>query len=734
MKSECRHKPVGTRGTPASSRPTSDLSVRRKWLFRLFAVVIVPLLALAGLEATLRLAGYGYNTSFFEKIRVGQKDFLTFNSSFGLRFFPPQLARWPDPIMLAAKKPPGTYRIFILGESAAEGDPRPAYGAGRYLETLLRERFPGEKFEIVNLGITAIDSHVIVPIARECARYQGDLWIIYMGNNEMIGPFGAASVFGAQAPPLMFVRLSLAIQQTRVGQLTMAVARKLKWKTANASWKGMKMFLGNQIRPDDPRREMIYRNFQRNLEDIVCIGVGSGAKILLNTVAVNLKDCPPFASMPATNLSVADRAACDRLFANGSLAEGQGNFAEAAQLYRQAAWLDPRFAELQFRWGDCLLRLTNFAAAREHFQLACNYDALPFRADSRINGLIAQTGRQLAGPNLVLFDVVAALETNNPTGICGQELFYEHAHFNFNGNYRLGRAWAERIEPLLPAAVRGLAVGGWASQKTCERRLGLTDLERHFIFKELVQRFKRPPLNSQPNNARRLEAAQREESELRQWTNATAVAKASEIYMEAIQRTPDDYWLHENFGGFLTLIGDSKQAIPQWQQVIELLPHDYLGYYKRGALLVLQGQWAEAELDLSQAVALHPTLADGWFLLGYVHGQRKKFELALQEFEQARRLDPHNAVYSVCVGKVLFDLDRHAEAIQHYRQALQLDPDCVEAHFMLGYALAINNAIPEAEHEFEETLRLDPSNEQARFYRDRTQALMQRSYNPKSGR
>jgi len=40
-----------------------------------------------------------------------------------------------------------------------------------------------------------------------------------MGNNEMVGPFGAATVFGAKAPPLGFVRLNLAIQKTRVGQL-----------------------------------------------------------------------------------------------------------------------------------------------------------------------------------------------------------------------------------------------------------------------------------------------------------------------------------------------------------------------------------------------------------------------------------------------------------------------------------------------------------------------------------
>ena len=129
---------------------------------------------------------------------------------------------------MPAQKPPGTYRIFILGESAAMGDPEPAFGAGRYLEALLHERFPRAKFEVINVAMTAINSHAILPIARDCARQAGDLWIVYMGNNEMVGPFGAATVFGTQAPPWPFVRLNLAIQQLRLGQLLAAAGQNLK--------------------------------------------------------------------------------------------------------------------------------------------------------------------------------------------------------------------------------------------------------------------------------------------------------------------------------------------------------------------------------------------------------------------------------------------------------------------------------------------------------------------------
>lgn len=173
----------------------------------------MPLVLLGGLEAALRLAGYGYRTSLFKEIQIGDGKFFVNNEDFSLRFFPPQLVRLLEPVRIAAKKPPETYRIFILGESAAMGDPEPAYGASRYLETLLSARYPKTHFEIVNLGITAIDSHVILPIARDCARHDGDLWIIYMGNNEMVGPFGAATVFGTKTPPLAMIDLILRFRK-----------------------------------------------------------------------------------------------------------------------------------------------------------------------------------------------------------------------------------------------------------------------------------------------------------------------------------------------------------------------------------------------------------------------------------------------------------------------------------------------------------------------------------------
>ncbi len=596
------------------------------------------------------------------------------------------------------------------------GDPEPAYGAGRYLEVLLSERYPNTRFEIVNTGITAINSHVILPIARDCARADGDLWIIYMGNNEMVGPFGAATVFGEKAPPLGFVRLNLAIQKTRIGQLLIELGRKLKGKNPNASWGGMEMFVGNRERPDDPRREVVYHNFDQNLNDIVKAGLNSGAKILLNTVAVNLRDCPPFASLANSNLPAADLAQFNELYTNGCAAEGQGDFTVAAQKFEQASKFDPQFPDLQYRWGSCLLALTNYAAAREHLQKACDDDALPFRADSRINQSIQKTGAKFAGDRLLVFDAAAAMASNAPSGLCGQETFYEHVHFDFDGSYRLGLAWAKQVDRLLPAGISaGAVTNGWASQADCESRLGLSDWNRALVIQHMIGRMQQPPLSSQFDNARRLDALQERVNRLHAQMNGAAAVRVRGDFLKALERAPEDFWLRENFALFLQSIGDLSGAITEWRRIHELLPQDYLAYFQLGRLLGGQNQWPEAETSLRQAVEMHPSLTEGWIELGNVLASQGKYDAALASYARAREQRPQDSQTIFRMGMALAKLNRHAEAVEDYRAAIQLNPANWETHFELGGELDSAKQLDAARAEFGEAVRLNPGNARTHF-------------------
>jgi tetratricopeptide (TPR) repeat protein len=716
------------RPSPPSIPGEKTIPRGRLWALRLITVLVVPLLCLAVLELALRVAGYGYNTSFFKPLRISQTtlgstnstnspytrtsletEYLVENDKFGLRFFPPNLARSPAPVVMPAHKAPGTYRIFVLGESAALGDPRPAYAAGRYLQALLRQRFPDARFEVVCVAMTAINSHAILPIARECARYEPDCWIIYMGNNEMVGPFGAATVFGAQAPPRSLVKISLALQKLRLGQLLMACARRIRGHSAAGGWAGMEMFARTRLAPEDPRRDTVHNNFEANLRDILDVTLGTGAPVLLNTVAVNLRDCPPFASLPVTNITSAQAASFSLLYPHAKSELASSNFQSAASLFQDSARIQTNLAELHFLWADSLTNFNSTDAA-EHFRLACDNDALPFRATSVLNEIIQKAAAARTNTRLEFVDAAGLFASNAPPPVHqpGDEVFYEHVHFNFTGNYLLGRAWAEEVARRLPAPLGAHQRDSWASQAECDKQLGLTDWNRTAVLEEMELRLEQLPFSAQLNSTQRLASIRRQIADLRRNMDTNAILAARQTYQQALTRLPADYFLHENFAEFLEAIGSLRAATAEWEQVRSLIPHHHLGHFQTGRLLALLGKYSEAKTNLLAALNLRPDLGDGWLELGKADAAMDQPVVALEDLQKAARLLPHDARVCYHMGKTLSKLDRRNEALAQLRQAVRLRPDSWQARYGLGEELAFAGRNREALEQFQEVLRRNP--------------------------
>lgn len=473
-------------------------------------------MAVSSLELGLRLFGYGYPTSFFLPIKINGQAFYVPNAKFGYRFFPPALARTPPAQRMALKMAPDTYRIFVFGESAAMGDPDPSFGAWRYLQTLLRERYPGTDFEVICVAMTAINSHAILPMARECARRDGDLWIIYMGNNEMVGPFGAGTVFGSRAPGTGLVRAGLAAKTTRIGQWLDNLTQR--WGTHSSAlrtWGGLNMFENHQLRYDDPNRLRAYENFKKNLTDILQAGHQAGVPIILSTVGCNLKDCAPFASLHAPSLNETQKAEWDGTFRRGIALESTGDYPGALKQYAEAAALDPQYAELQFRMGSCHLALTNSAQAGREFELARDYDTLAFRADTRINQIIKDSADGYTGKGVYFLDADRMLARNSPGEISGNELFYEHVHLNCDGNYLLGRALAEQTAELLPKSIVARGRNEWAPPEFCNRRLAVSAWDRCRVWQDILRRMSEPPYTGQLSHAATLKLCEEKIGELK---------------------------------------------------------------------------------------------------------------------------------------------------------------------------------------------------------------------------
>ena len=709
MKHSSKKSETKIGGSGDAAKTPQTLSRLRLWLFRIAAMLIAPVVFFVAAEVVLRVAGYGYNPDFFLKLDIGGKPFFVQSEDFSRRFFPPETMRQPNALRMRAEKPPGSIRIFVLGESAAMGDPEPAFGPARYLEALLQKRFPDRDFEIVNVAFTAINSHVLLPLANECAKHDGDLWIIYMGNNEMVGPYGAATILGTQAPPRPFIRLVNAIQRTRVGQLGMEIVRKIqKPATKSGSWGGMAMFQNQRVAPKSPMREVVYKNYSANLNAMLRLGLDSGAGIILNTVAVNLHDSPPFASLPDETLSPENKKRLDGLFHDALKAQEAKSWTNAAALFGQALEIDGAFAEAHYRRAMCLEQAGQLEDARKHYQLACDTDALPFRTDSRENALIREIAARHTDDKLLLVDAPVAMATNLAAGICGQESFYEHVHFTFDGSYRLGLAWAQAVEQMLAKNSGKKLMNEWASQFSCERQLGLTDWNRKFVLQSMIRRLNAPPLNLQFNHTERLQRISTYEQFLLSTANAETARKAREVLAEAVAARPEDHFVVEAYAAFLQASGDMPGTIQQWRRVSELLPHDFLPWFQLGSIQSKLGNYTESETYLRKALALRPGLVEGWNELGQCLGAQQKWQPALEAFEHASKLRPEEPVFWAFRAKVLVGLGRNPDAIDCYRKAVELNPNYAEAHAALGDQYSIAGKTAEAIAEYEAAIKAKP--------------------------
>lgn len=749
------------------------ISRRKLWCFRLFSLAGVPLLLFGLIELCLRLAGFGYPVSFLLKSsHHGERTFVQ-NDQFGWRFFGPRMARQPDATSIPQLKPPGTIRIFVFGESAAYGDPQPRFGLPRMLEAMLSARHPDKKFEVINAAMTGINSHVILPLARDCAKAHADVWVIYMGNNEVVGPFGAGTVFGKQAAPRPLIHALLALKSTRTGQLLDAFRGSAQKAVGSGEWEGMRMFVNYKLAENDPRLEADYRNFQENLRDIIAAGRNSGAKIVLSTVAVNLADCAPFASLHRPDLSGSRLKEWQALFAAGEKARETGDLRQAAINFDQAAQMDESFAELRFRRGQCALQSQDLATARKEFTAARDLDTLRFRCDSRLEELI----RREAKDDITFADGERALAEASPDGIPGADFFYEHVHLTFAGNYVLSRAIAEKVESALSLPTSA----PWPTVAECEQRLGHTSRDTQLAFSAMLGRLADIPFTLQANHDDQLHHLTEAARALPPANSPASLKQARSSVQAALTKWPDDAALWEQLGEIKQAEGDYPGAVDAAQHSLDQLPssaecwqlcgislaqagkyEDAIAAFKHVFALDPQAVWARQNLalcldklgrhedavsQLKHALALKPDYGTGWLSLGQIYEQlgrtneaeqcyraaltnrvnqaddlaalalfcmkRQWFGPAATNFAAAIELNPSDPDLRLEAGRALAAIGRHDEAVRQYAAAVELAPDQPQPHMQLGVELGRLHQPALAESEFRKVLQVDPGSMQA---------------------
>jgi lysophospholipase L1-like esterase len=479
-----------------------------KWALALFS----PLVVLGLLEAMLRLMHFGLPTRFLISVQAQGQPHWVNNPFFGYRFFSPELARNPSPIAVERDKPANVLRIAVLGESAAQGDPMLDFGMPRLLEKILGEAADENRVEVINAAMTAINSHVIVEIARDLERIRPDVVIVYMGNNEVIGPYGPGTIFSGGT-------LSLTSLRVRLTRLRLAQLLRVRPPRSPQKWAGLDMFAQLHVPEQDPRLETMYRAYQRNLESIVATCRGYGARVLLSTVAVNLSDCPPFGSAPPEEPTASALVAYSK-----------------AQAERAAG---------------------NPQSARELFGRARDMDTQRFRADSRHNQIIRSVA-QSTGTELV--DAAAAFDSLNQDG----NLFLDHVHFTFEGTWQLARLFA--------AAVRHVDEVVEPDLEACRHLTFFSPYAERQQASIMRRRRQHPPFSNQEGNPEQVARLLEIETRCAAQIASTPLSEFQKQFVQLQAAAPRDWFLAFQWGGILCAHGKWATATPILLGALQLVP------------------------------------------------------------------------------------------------------------------------------------------------------------------
>jgi tetratricopeptide (TPR) repeat protein len=657
---------------PSARRPGPSGQI---WFFRAFTAVVIPALLLLLLEGGLRVTGFGRPTGFF--IPDDKPGYLRTNPDYVSLFLPGSFDLRLLNYRIAEKKPANTVRIVVLGESAAQGIPVPAFAFVPQLRAQLRARYPDKNIEVINTGVVAINSHVVYQITRDVVRYAPDLFVVYLGNNEVVGPYGPGCSYLSDMQPLWAIRLGVWVRSTRTGQLVAGVMAKFaRLKKPAQEWGGMAMFMDHAVRGDDPRLETVYGNFEANLREIVRVATSGGAKTLLCTVVSNLKDSPPFLSLHRPGLTAAELLAWQVEFDAGKLA-WMLNETDTARRHLAEAWrLDPQYADTAFMLGSWELQAGNQTAARKYYLEAQHWDALRFRPAPRLNQITREMAH--AHPGVVLVDAAQGLgsDPSSPGDIPGRELMFEHVHPDWEGNHRIARLMAGGVEEALFKGEPG--THPWLDSAGCAAALGYTPVERFSVLQRAALITRHAPF---PNQLTYAEDQARTAGEIAAAgavrRDPVALRHAYGVVRTAAAGDPDNPDLARLEVELADDLGELPTALEKVRRAQTLQPANFALATDEAIKLARLGRFEEAEkLLFATAAACTPRDLDKMTpAIADFYTRTKRIADGRHWFDQALIRHPGSQHMQFYRGRLAQAAGDHTAAESDYRTVLSAKPE-----------------------------------------------------------
>ncbi|MDP1798934.1 MAG: hypothetical protein Q8K78_15675 [Planctomycetaceae bacterium] len=426
--------------TTVTAKPRRTLSWKRRWLFRCVAICF-GLGCIGLMEVALRVVGYGHDLQLI--IPVPQAPgWYQLNPRFDEPFFGQTNLSGPDGKPFRIPKPKDTRRILVVGGSTVIGFPyTPDLAFPQLMQELLqRQAEVGERIEVLNAGITALNSSSEVAVVEEGLACDPDLIVVYTGHNEFYGPGGVASGAGS-LDPVWFRRLA-DWKRLRLFQL----ARRLLVSQPQAPPDLMdKLSADRGIPRDSPLFQQAVERFQQNLWAMQSAVEAKNIPLLFVGPVCNERDQPPLEpALPHDPVPNEPAWHAEVRKAEHWLRYDQPD--KALPLLQAAAESAPNSAIVAYRLGQTYDRLTQRELAASHYAAAVENDGTRFRAAAAFREVMEQIAREADGERISYFDARTALIAETESGIPDETHFLEHVHFTWAGNVAMANGIARFIQ------------------------------------------------------------------------------------------------------------------------------------------------------------------------------------------------------------------------------------------------------------------------------------------------
>lgn len=659
---------------------TRDPSIRKPDRFppakrRLFWLITIlsPFGLLLFAEVLLRAFHYGPDLSLFSTIEVAGRTYLFMNPAVKSRYFTdPSFNPSTSHDLFLAPKPEGTYRVFCLGGSTIVGYPYWYNGApSTFLRDRLARLFPSRHVEVVNIGMTAINSYAVADLARDLARYEPDLFIVYDGHNEFYGALGVASnvtVGGYRWVTrlyldLIHVRIFILLRDFagRIAGLFGAPAGERPGETMMEQ-----LARGKSIPYRSPLYARALDAFRANLLELRKICEQHNIPLILSTQVSNLRSLPPFDSgeLPAVPT---DRRTFEQSFGQGTSLYASGEFAEALEKFRASNAVDSLRADSQYWMARCLDTLGDRASALSAYVRARDYDQLRFRCSSDFNEAIRAMSD---GKGVGVADVESVFAQFSPAAIVDSSLIFEHLHPHARGFFLMAKEFASvmRHLGLLMPSDRWTAADTIDEEALWDARpiTAVDEIAATRRNQVLTSRWPFPPGGRMPPHA-----------------------PPDDILGTIADRilTGTLTWEYGHVAAAEYYEGQRKfaDAEREYRALINQYPRVVSGYLRLGRILQAMGNRDGAERVFLQSLDVERTPV-AYRMLGRFANNSKRFSDALTWFSKAIPLDAtleeqsddRYSLALVCINAGMFDRGK-----EELRQLLTLNPHFVPAQKLL---------------------------------------------------